>query len=467
MRSSEPEKIAHLLRRAGFEPTPEEVAGASAAGVTATVDRLLDPAADGGSARAGVEPHVPEPKPGERPIPAAARDALLASGPWPEVRGKPLDLTRPLDLQTWWLHRMATTTAPLLERMTLFWHGHFATALRTVNSTGLMLLQNQLLRRHALGNFRQLLRAISRDPAMLIFLNGNSNRRQAPNENYARELFELFTMGIGNYSEQDVAEAARAFTGWSIDKEARFVARRAWHDPGSKTVLGRVGSWDGDDVIDIVAARPETAAFISRKLFAHFAHPDPDEAALQPLIQAYFESGYEVRPMLRALFLSEAFYSERARRAVVKSPAEFAVGVLRQLELPLQDRVVALHTQRMGQELFNPPNVAGWPGGRAWLNASTMLGRIQFARYATSLLGSPKGVPVSPRLEPPPDVARSPRGLVDHWLRRFGLHADATPQTRQALERYAASLLAARAGPLELARELAQMVMSSPEYQMA
>lgn len=410
---------------------------------------------------------MPKPKEGQKPFRAAAVEAILAAGPLPRVRGEPLDLTRPVDLQTWWIHRMVHSAWPVREKMTLFWHGHFATADRKVNDRGLMLLQNQMLRTHALGNFRALLWAISRDPAMLVFLDGNTNRRKAPNENYARELMELFTLGIGNYTETDVVGAARAFTGWHIDRDARFVFRKNQHDPGRKTFLGETGLWDGDDVIDILVRQPATAKFICRKLFRFFAHPEPTETELQPLVDAYFASGYEIRAVLSALFRSDAFYSERTRRALVKSPAEFVVGALRQLGVGLGDRNAAVQMNQMGQELFNPANVAGWPGGRTWLNASTMLRCANLGRQVANALGAPKGVPVPDGLQPPAETLRKPQEWVEHFLRRFGLAGEVSGATRAALERYAESLGAARANSLEITRALVHMVIASPEYQMA
>jgi len=285
-----------------------------------------------------------------------------------------------LELRGWWLQEMLLTPSPLTERMTLFWHNHFVSSQQKVKLAQLMYRQNVTLRAHALGHFGDLLHAIARDPAMVIYLDGAQNRKGAPNENFARELMELFTLGEGNYGEQDIKDAARAFTGWSLDRDSgRFVFRRFVHDYGSKTVLGRSGYFDGDDVLDILLAKPQTAQFIAHKLWREFVSPDPDDAEVKKIASRFRDSRYDVKVGLYALLTSDAFYAKENRGALVKSPVDLVVGTLKQFDLkPGEPVPFAVAAAAMGQNLFSPPNVKGWPGGDAWINASTLLARKAF-----------------------------------------------------------------------------------------
>jgi len=285
-----------------------------------------------------------------------------------------------LELRAWWLREMLATESPLTERMTLFWHGHFATSQQKVRSNQLMYRQNVLLRREALGNFGTLLHAIARDPAMLVYLDNAGSRRGAPNENFAREVMELFTLGEGRYGEADVKEAARAFTGWSLERgTGEFTYRRIWHDYGEKTVLGRKGRFDGDDILDVLLERPETARFIAAKLWREFISPQPDAAEVERWAQVFREARYEVKPLLRAIFLSKAFWAEENRSALVKSPVDLAVGTMRASGMnPFDLRPAVFACASLGQNLFAPPNVKGWPGGNAWIDSATLLARKQW-----------------------------------------------------------------------------------------
>jgi uncharacterized protein (DUF1800 family) len=285
-----------------------------------------------------------------------------------------------LELRGWWLEEMVTTPTPLTERMTLFWHNHFTSSQQKVRFAELMYRQNVLLRANALGNFGVMLHAIARDPAMVIYLDSAQNRKGTPNENFAREVMELFTLGEGHYGERDIKEAARAFTGWSLDRDSgSFVFRRFMHDYGEKTVLGRTGLLDGDDVLDILLARPETAEYITRKLWREFVSPDPDEAEVKRIAARLRNSGYDVKTALYAILTSDAFYAGQNRGVLVKSPIDLVAGTLRQFEMrPALPIPFAVATASMGQNLFSPPNVKGWPGGETWINASTLLARKQF-----------------------------------------------------------------------------------------
>jgi uncharacterized protein (DUF1800 family) len=264
--------------------------------------------------------------------------------------------------------------------MTLFWHNHFATSQQKVRSANLMYRQNVMLRRYAAGNFGALLREVSKDPAMLIYLDGAQNRKGAPNENFAREVMELFTLGEGNYSEQDIKEVARAFTGWSIDADAgEFRFRRPAHDDGSKTVFGREGRFNGDDIVTLLLRQPATSEFVVAKLWREFVSPEPDAAAVKQLAATWRAANYEIKPLLRAMLLSEAFWVPANRGVLVKSPVELVVGSLRQFRFSVEDPApFAVILRQLGQDLFNPPNVKGWPVGDAWLNTTTLLARKGF-----------------------------------------------------------------------------------------
>jgi uncharacterized protein (DUF1800 family) len=364
------EGARHLLQRAGFGAPDSEVQEFAALDRGEAVDRLL---------REGRrEPSVAPPALVDEPftpyyrIRAMSAEARLAAQQ--ELRREGFEL------RAWWLREMLATPSPLTERMTLFWHNHFATSQQKVRSSQLMYRQNALLRREALGNFATLLRAVARDPAMLVWLDNAGSRRQAPNENFAREVMELFTLGEGRYGERDVREAARAFTGWSIDRDSgEFMLRAAWHDGGEKAVLGKSGRLDGDAVLDILLARPETGEFIVTKLWRELVSPAPDAAAVKRWGTLFREAGYEVKPLLRAILTSDAFWAVENRASLIKSPVDLVVGTMRTYQMaPADLRPAVFACAALGQNLFSPPNVKGWPGGEAWITSSTLLGRKQW-----------------------------------------------------------------------------------------
>ena len=285
-----------------------------------------------------------------------------------------------LELRGWWVEEMIRTPSPLTERMTLFWHNHFVSGQQKVKLAQLMYRQNVTLRANALGRFGDLLHAVARDPAMVIYLDNAQNRKGTPNENFAREVMELVTLGEGHYGEQDIKEAARAFTGWSLDRDTgQFVFRRFIHDYGQKTVLGKTGNLDGDDVLDILLARPETAEFVMAKLWREFVSADPDEKEVKRIAARFRDSRYDIKVALQALLTSDAFYAAENRGVLVKSPVDLVVGTLHQFGMrPGEPVPFAVAAAAMGQNLFAPPNVKGWPGGEAWINASTLLARKAF-----------------------------------------------------------------------------------------
>jgi uncharacterized protein (DUF1800 family) len=361
----------HLLNRTGFGAQPREIATYAALSRREAVERLL---ADAGRAA-------------RTPPPEWVREAIVPPRELrqstPEARKQFLaqEIRRGFDLRTWWLEEMLATPSPLTERMTLFWHNHFVSSQQKVRYTKLMYEQNVLLRRHATGNFGKLLHAVSKDPAMVIYLDSASNRKGKPNENFAREVMELFTLGEGKFTEADVREAARAFTGWSIDPDSGdFRWRPALHDEGVKTVLGRSGNFDGDAVLDILLARPATAEFVVAKLWREFVSPEPDPAEVRRIAAGFRLADYEIKVALRELLLAPAFWAQDARGALIKSPVELVVGTMRALDFQVGDPLpLALVVAQLGQNLFSPPNVKGWPGGEAWINSSTLLARKGFA----------------------------------------------------------------------------------------
>lgn len=274
-----------------------------------------------------------------------------------------------------WINRMKNSQAQLRERMTFFWHDHFACRL---NNVLLAQTQNNVLRKHALGKFGDLLAAISKDPGMLQFLNNQQNRKGHPNENFAREVLELFTMGRGNYSETDIQEAARAFTGWGFNREGEFVFRKRAHDTGQKTFLGKRGNFDGDDILRIILDKPQTATFLTEKLYRHFVNQEPDEEVIRDWSQAFFESEYDISALMERVFLSDHFYEPRNIGSQIKSPVLFLTGMMRLLDMEFESEDGPLLIQKaLGQVLFVPPNVAGWPEGRDWIDSGTIMARMR------------------------------------------------------------------------------------------
>ncbi|MBV9896174.1 MAG: DUF1800 domain-containing protein [Chloroflexi bacterium] len=352
-------RISLLLRRAGFAARPVELDYYTKLGWDGTLNELLHPE-----------------------LVQEDLDGLLGS-----LQGGLLDLQNIEDVQTWWLYRMVQTRRPLLEKLTLFWHGHFAVANYKVNNPLLMHQHIQMLRTGALGTFDDMLLAVSKDPAMLIWLDGGSNHRNAPNENYGRELLELFTLGIGNYSEDDVKAAARAFTGWNLRNGTDFFFDENQHDAGDKTFLGQSGNLDGTDILKNIVSQPATARRIVGKLFAFFAYPNAEPEVLAPLVDTYMNEGHDIRKVTEAILRSDAFVSDRSRFEHIKSPVEYVVGSVRMMDATVRERDLVGVLRLLGQEILNPPNVAGWPGGPSWINPSTLLTRWNFAARLTSARG--------------------------------------------------------------------------------
>ena len=424
-------RAAHLYRRAAFGATPADLERALDEGLEATVDRLLD-----------------------LDVPNDALDARLAAQ-------TDLDLTRLGGILRWWTIRLVWSARPLEERMTLFLHDHFATAISKVGQPGPMLEQNELLRRHALGNFSTLTTDVARDVAMLIWLDNRTNVKDHPNENFGRELLELFLLGHGNYSEEDVASAAKAFTGWTISRQTRrFVFVDRLHDHSQKTFLGRTGDWDGEDIVRMACGEEAHARFLAEKLYHFFVHEHAEESVLARFANVYRDAGTELKPLLRAILTSEEMYSDHVMWSKVKSPADHAITALRQLAID-DDRAARVAGTAMsaeGQTLFNPPDVAGWDGGMQWINSASLLTRMNFGAPLLSVFDPARfleGASWSTAAE-----------LVDVYLDRLG-PLDVPATTRAALEDYVAPGGALPSGSTLTwrMRGLAQMVISLPEWQ--
>jgi uncharacterized protein (DUF1800 family) len=365
---------AHLLRRAGFGGTPDEIARVAQLGTDAAVNALLHPSGD---------------------------DVAFTDYPPTDALYDPK--TRNATAMNWWLDRMLRTRQPLREKVALFWHGRFATALSKVDAV-YMVEQIDLFRQEGLGRFPVLLSAVTRDPAMLIWLDNRYNAKAHPNENYAREVMELFTLGLGNYSETDVREAARAFTGWTLDKTGHAVFDPKRHDDGSKTLLGSTGTFGTDDVIALIVSQPIHQRFLARKLLEFFVYSDPEPELTEAVAQVYALSGFDIAKTLGTVFRSNVFFSPRAYRAVPKAPIEFAIGTLRYMGVQTVPPNLAYQLQRMGQQPLNPPTVKGWDGGPTWINTSTLLARFNFVNgLITQTAPGKNGVAAVPAPNVSPD----------------------------------------------------------------
>ncbi len=380
---------AHLFRRAGFGATADQLQQAVRSDPASVVQQMIAGADTSASFDAAM---------------SQMANTLLAGG-------------NPRKIGAWWIYRMLHTPNQLLEKLTLFWHGHFATSAAKVEDARLMLNQNELLREHALGNFATLVQAVSRDPAMLIYLDSATNRKTHPNENYARELMELFCLGEGNYTEQDIRELARCFTGWEI-KRKKFRFNRYQHDYGTKTILGESGEFAGADGVRIVLQQPAAPVFIARKLVRFFVmdEPDPPDQLIQPLAEQFRHEGLEIAPLVQRILASNLFFSEHAIARKVRSPIEMAIGMLRTLEATTDTNRLADNLNQLGQGVLYPPNVKGWDGGRTWINSSTLLGRANLIRDVLINENSRFGGGDLSELLVAHQIS-SPAGLVD-WLEK-------------------------------------------------
>ena len=469
--------MAHLLRRAGFGATPDELDRAMSMGYDATLEELLNPVSD-------------DVLPNDLIRRYHVDQSDLRSGPAAAAL---------------WVYRMAKTESPLREKMCLLWHRVFATGATKLIQARVVTSQIDMFRQHGMGRFDNLLIELSRDPAMIMWLDNQDNHAASINENYGREILELFSMGVGNYTEDDIKECARAFTGWSVvnpdymsikmrNNTARPYGYISWqfeyndddHDHGEKTLLGETGDFNGEDAVAIICRQEATARFIARHLYHFFVadelpvpqwpHTPPrDPEAIDALVQAYFDSGYSIKAMLRALFTSDFFKAEASQFARIKSPAEMVIGTLRLaggIELPSQDTYAAAAAcSNMGQGLLAPPSVEGWQGGSEWINTGSYVQRVNFASKMLNDPSRPGVKAVIDRVAESAGEEPTPEGLVDACLDVLG-PLEVLDSTHAGLVDFAASQGGAdfdddpeAAGSIVAA--LISIIVATQEYQMA
>ena len=474
-------RAKHLLNRAGFGGTPEDIDRLATLTPVEAVRRIIDyEKVENGDLPAFEHSGVYDPTlkvfPPSRP--ATTRKAET-TGEAIGVRVKPggsrrmqpvvdqfFFWLRATALETrriaaWWADRMVSTDRPLQEKMALFWHGHFATGADKVRDYRKMLVQLELFHQKGTGNFRELLIAVAQDPAMLVFLDAGQNVKGAPNENFGREVMELFTMGVGNYSEHDIREAARAFTGWTND-DLRFKLDEAKHDTGEKEFLGRRGNFDGVDILNIILDQKVTANFMAGKIYRYFVRDDLSPVLQERLGAVLRENDYELRPLLRTIFLSRDFYSEPSVGTRIKGPVDLIVSMCRELGLKRLPGVPDFNSScgELGQVLLNPPTVAGWAQGRSWITPGMLLARGNLARQM--LLPDMINF-TDPNLDPGPQI----REVNNRILRGMSVTAatsEENPGTGMADDRAMANVLAdkedfnTRYGSLNGWREAARKV---------
>lgn len=421
---------AHLLRRAQYGASAAEIDRAFRDGPGATMARLCSP-----------QPESTE---------FDKAEALL--------RKTAIDTGATGNLQAWWLYRMLHSANPLVEKMAFLWHNLFATSNEKVRDVNLMLAQNELFRSHALGDYGKLLHLMARDPAMLIWLDGNANRRRHPNENFAREVMELFSLGVGNYTEKDIQEAARCFTGWHM-RDGAFWFNDTQHDTGRKTVLGETGNFDGDAVIDICLKQPACARFIAGRLLRTFVVPEPDGKLVDLVASSIRRHQFVLAPVLRELLSSQMFFSAEARGSIIKSPLDLVLGAQRALVTAPKLEAANQAMTEMGQGVFMPPTVKGWEGGRLWISSTTYLLRANFATELAS--GKKFGGLIDLDAEARDHHLNFPAQAARHYSDLLL----AREPGREITEKLSA--LAGRSdGPGSRDRSLIQLILALPEYQL-
>lgn len=446
-----PEAAPHLLNRAAFGGSPDEIHALYAKGHSKAVKSLL---------QAGEEEDL-FPAPEFEPM--SSQHKMRGKSMSPEERS---ELKKEVNRQAkdhteearmWWIHRMASTPFPAREKCVLFWHGHWATSVQKVRDPFLLLQQNQTLRTNAFGPFDRFTKGMSKDPAMIRYLDLNNSSAGKPNENFAREIMELFTLGEGQYSEQDVQEVARAFTGYRINpKTGAFLFSSKNHDSGTKNIFGKAGAFNGDQTIDLIVAKPQCAEFISAKIWNFYAGENPSHAWNQVLASEYRASNLKMGDFLERIFLSREFYSSKYRRRQIKGPVQWLVQTCKVLERPMPDpKMINSTLQQLGQVLFAPPNVKGWDGGRAWISSSTLLLRYNLAG---TLVRGGSSAPDIEKILPrgtPPDKA------CELLSARF-FQAPMNP----ALRTKTMDFLKANGESPAVRRDLVHLLLSTPEFQL-
>ncbi|WP_282937066.1 DUF1800 domain-containing protein [Paenibacillus sp. RC67] len=429
-------EIVHLLSRSGFYADKRSVSACIELGKEETVRRLI-----AGESLTGTVSEL-------QPLEQIKAD------------GKELKADSIGDQQTYWLYRMVTSEAPLVEKMTLFWHGHFATSYQKVKEIPIIIKQNELFRKYALGNFHDLVLEVGKDPAMMLYLDSNNNKKGKPNENYAREVMELFTLGIGNYTEQDIKEAARAFTGWSYNKqldELKF--NKGQHDTGMKTILGEKGNFDESSTVDVLFKQDALSHFLATKLLKFFATDEPSAEWVNQ-VAADFAHSNNVGEVLSKLFLSDMFYNTEYQGSLIKTPVEYVVGILRAFRIPMS-KGFAQAARKMGQELYLPPDVAGWRGGTTWLMTTSLLARYQFAESVAKRINN--------TLLTSKDYKLETSTAAEDWVTQYAQNAGVWylgEQTTQVLSKYADETFIHSAQKAAGMKGLLQLIMLSPEAQM-
>jgi uncharacterized protein (DUF1800 family) len=484
---------AHLARRAGFGGSPAEIARLSAMSMDAAVDSFVKfpptdhlaaapPLVDDEEQRRMQLLQARRENGGRGRFFAGAGRAALTDEQRMELRQ--MRRAQAADNIAWWMTRMMQTPAPLQEKMTLYLHGHFATAENTKGIYGTDIIdQNQLFRKYALGNWQELTHYVARDRAMLKWLDNAASKKDHPNENFARELMELFTLGIGNYTETDVRESARAFTGYTFSRfTGEFEFNHADHDDGSKTFLGQTGNFDGDAIIDIIFTQRAATTYFAKRMLEFFLYTDPEPELINAFAALIRKNKFEMLPVMSTLFRSNVFYSNRAYRALVKSPIEFVVGSYRLFGVTDFPATMIPVLTRMGQTPFHPPSVKGWDGGSAWLNTQTVLARENFA---STLMAMPTGMAAA--ADAPPSMSSSAMSMNTFLLDGLPANAqvaaqkivgailqgDASPKSMADLEAYIDGKGTSADGTLsgenvdERMRGAAYLTMAMPAYQLA
>jgi uncharacterized protein (DUF1800 family) len=477
------ETAAHLMNRAGFGGSPDSIENLRALGMGRAVSWFVDyeripddtPAPDWAA---------PDPK-------LIARREAIRNAADPETRRmlqqqqNQEENAEMADLRYWWLRRMALGPRPFQEKMTLFWHGHFATSFEKVRTPYFLWLQNETLRQNALGNFNQLLIAVAEDPAMLVYLDGAQSHKGKPNENFAREVMELFTLGEGNYTEQDIQQAAKAYTGWGFSKDRlHYEYHPGNHDDGPKTVFGQTGNFSGEDVLNMICAKPECAQFIAKRIWRFFVQDNPPQPVVDALAAELHKTNMDIKHAMNVVFRSHEFYAPEVIRSQIKSPVQWLIEASHQLQAPLPTQPMSLVMLRqLGQELFQPPNVKGWDGGIAWITTNNLLDRYNFAaalvegnrvqlpglqnqmRGLLNSISEDGLMTITPAdvtsLFTPIDLA-TPQNFLEALQTRF-INSELKPQREASL----ADFLKSRS-PIEDAdmRKAIRLIMCTPEYQL-
>ncbi len=439
-------RVGHFLRRTTFGATHTQMQQALKAGADKTISRVLRG-----------EPHLAD---FEKET-ARLAESIARANNGPQA-------------SAWWLYRMLYTPHPLKEKLTLFWHNHFATSFAKVQNASYMLKQYELLHTHALGNFAEMLKAMSYDPAMLVWLDGKESKKGNPNENYARELMELFSLGRGHYTEQDIREAARAFTGWSVKGPAALFTA-AQHDDSPKTVFKQKGNWKPDDIVRLCLEQESAPYFILGKLFRFLVSEtiEPTQELLEPLARQFRQSGFDFGKVVETVVRSNLFFSPLVYRTRIKAPVDFALGIVRGLEGRIGTVTLVDALADLGQNVFNPPSVKGWDGGKTWLNGQTLLYRQNLALAITSTEDARFGQRCDPAVLARKHNKKADGELVEFFLELFlqnDVPADDVQRLRDYMERSHKQPVPVYWTAQDITdnrvRTLCHLVLTLPEFQL-